>query len=455
MKVLVAVIDSASFDMASRSFPDLQREGFEVEWLVYNHAAPLRERMLSFADAHGIPVYDPALLEPVSAADWLALWKADPMRSGWPGVWASLVFFSLLRLKQRLIKTRRLGPRKWRNLDQVAALTFGFLRDRDTLKRLLADVKPDAVVLHHDFVGHMTTNLANQARRKRIPVVLRPALVPAPDRLAKLLVRRPANRPTSRIAKWVARAYPRWVTDADGERVMRLPWAHIVALNMSGLTTRRPWLHQSVPVDAISLPQEALVPVYAGLGFARSKITVNPHRDEAVPPPALAGDERALVIAAIPPNQFLAGTAPGRFSSYEELLDAFFAHLDSLSARFNLKLAPHPKDQLNYIPLPLRDRYPLCAGPTQQCLVAAHALFTYAGSATVQWRDELGRAVMVWDPFGYGGEGGIPQTHGPEASCDIMQQEIERCLLHWGGQQGLVGPLTFPEFLGRRLRKHH
>lgn len=453
MKLLVAVIDTATFDLAARSLPGLRSQGFTIEWLAYNHSAELLEKVVTFADANSVRIYIPKLLSPLPAADWAKLWVANPLRAGWHGLAASAVLFSMLELKRRLIRMGRLGPRKWRNLDNVAALTFGFLRDRDTLKKLLREVGCDAVVLHHDFVGHMTATLARQARKQRITVVLRPALVPAPDRLATALAKRAANKPTTRIARLVVRSFPSWVKKVDGGVVMRLPWAHILALNLSGLGSRRPWLHQSSPVDFISLAQPSQVAQYTALGFRKSLIRVNPNRDDRVPPPPLAPEQRATIVAAIPPNQFLVGPPPGQFASYDALIDGFLAHLQTLARRYDIWLAPHPKDQTRYLPERLVERYTLCEGSTLECLKRAHGLFTYSGSATVHWREEAGRAVVTWDPYGYGAESAVLTAADQTDTGWMMERQLETMMAFWEQADAANRPPDFAEQLEAWLQR--
>jgi len=409
VKLLTAIIDHAGADLASQVIPDLAAHGVESGCVIYSHNAALRA---AFVEQFSVAsrVYAPDVLRAVQRHDFHARRKDWTRRERLIGLHGLLLADALL-LARRLLIRSRLAPEKYaQSLIALSGHVRGLICDIVEARRILCDARPDAVILTHDYVGHFTSILAREAKRRGIPVILLPALQPSPDALVRVLGKRAVNwAGHGKVSILTARLFPKWIRSYEGRQVLRLRTPHILALELLGLSVKNPWPHHSGVYDFISLGAPSWREEYLRHGHRADRLKLHPRpavssADSETPDPDEVVGDPALprAVIAIPPDQIASGNHGGGYAAYSDLLEDVAKLADALRATHCIELTGHPKDDRSALE-PLRARgLPISSRRTRTALEGASIFMTYTGSATIAWGEEMALPTFVWDPFGYG-----------------------------------------------------
>jgi hypothetical protein len=299
------------------------------------------------------------------------------------------------------------------SLTRALLLMRGLLADRVRLRRLLAAVAPDAVVIYDDRRARPDLVLRQVAAERGIPVALVPFAVSSveSDILARRgnLVLHLEARPWRHLKRFVAWRWPAHVA-RDGERdgarsLLFFEPLETCILAMLGILPARPWvLGGSDPDIVCALGEDQRDYLLAG-GIVPDRIVVTgqPSLDTVsrTAPTQLAAQLREcyrlppgvpIVLCAVPQH------GEHRMASWErhwQLTEELFAALAVSGAAVLLSL--HPKSRrADYVPVAARHGLALLDERLSEVLPAADLLVA-TFSSTVRWAIGLGIPAVVVD----------------------------------------------------------
>ena len=189
-----------------------------------------------------------------------------------------------------------------------------------------------------------------------------PLNVPSVNEMDGWLAKDEEAHITDRCQRIVARLFPRWVRNVNGQRLLRAPVGRILAMEGDGMAPREPWLSFTLGSDAVGISSSFLMDRLAEIGAAYRRDSMfligSPEDTEIDREPARAARLRSEIaeqfgwqqdkpIVLFSPSADLTRQyAIPEFASYHELLD-YWARSFKQLRNFNVLISPHPWFQIN------------------------------------------------------------------------------------------------------------
>lgn len=289
---------------------------------------------------------------------------------------------------------------------------------RRGMRRFLQKTKPEVIIVFEDNIETLTRILIAVGVEMGTPSAVVPYTIPNPLEPASSLVTSPdhISRP------WAEKAISmfsrsRWVFEFEGKRLLRLPPARVLAMEMLGLSVPNPWILNSGSARAIALDSEMSRRAYLDLGFPKEQLEVvgepvgaqlleglshrsNLRRQIALENGFDAGD-RPLLVCAFPPDQYR-GTETRSFElpDFSALVEAWMEALLEVSRHANVLVRPHPRLNTHLLEAYETDQLKITWRPTAE-LVPAADLYVASISATIRWAIACGVPVINYDCYRY------------------------------------------------------
>ncbi|MEO1040288.1 MAG: hypothetical protein AAFX09_12155 [Pseudomonadota bacterium] len=434
MRIRTLAIDHASADVLLLLARALDARGHDCEGWVYNHNPAVREQMRD------------ELVEAGLAARVMTVMSQPPLpevnevladrtyrlrdRAALFLVSAGLAAIVRVAVRPRYARFRPIA----RAGRRIRAFLLMQIRDRRYAERLLDEDRPDAIIMGHDYVGHFSNVVCREARRRRIPLVLSPGLIPNREQLASRLASREHHQVSNPRQKLIARLWPKWVVKVDGQRILRLEWWRILVLELIGLSSPAPWVHQSGRFDAVFLADESEKKRYAALGFTPEKLIVTGSLTGdalALPVPG-AGEGKPLLAVAVPPQQARVEGRSDAGEHHVERLNELRTLLEAVSEYFSIRLARHPREAAE-ISAPLAEAgFQFTEGSTLHLVRQADLFLSYVGSSTLRWGLWRGIPTFAWDAYGYEAaaraSGDIADDAAPGYDVHLLARTLPRAM---------------------------
>ncbi|HLX79292.1 MAG TPA: hypothetical protein VKS43_01780 [Burkholderiales bacterium] len=213
---------------------------------------------------------------------------------------------------------------------------------------------------------------------------------------------------------WMARAFPHWVYEHKGQKMI-MPALLILMSEYLGLTPPKPWVINSGFTDALAAESVYMVNYYreAGINEHQIALTGSLADDELHLQVAHASEKREslykslglptgrpMILISIPPNQLIGdGRTQCEFSNYETLIKAI---LDVTCAceDHNVVLSLHPR--INHGDITCIGAY--SAKVTQESIASVIPLcefFVASASATIRLAAAAGKPAINYDVYRY------------------------------------------------------
>jgi hypothetical protein len=285
-------------------------------------------------------------------------------------------------------------------------------------RRILRLVQPQAVLVGQDYAGSPNAFLIREAVRARIPTGIAPFAIGTTREISESLAGRSLHQagasPMNRFLAW---AFPRWVHEFRGRRLLRLPGTAALPLELYRIAPAHPWVPNSSEADSLAVESPAMLAYYRRMRFPENKLRLTGSATDDILHSALTTRDELraelerelglraglpLLLCAWPPDQF-GGRQEGDFSSYATLCD-FWARSLSAAAKahkWNLIVRPHPVLRVGDIPAFQRFNLPVTRRDTAS-LVPLSDLFVASVSSTIRWAVAAGIPVVNFDVYQYG-----------------------------------------------------
>lgn len=305
------------------------------------------------------------------------------------------------------------------NATAFSLLVVGVVTERKHLKRqasALLSLEADCMVMFEDNIGNTSRQIAVAAKQAGLNYIVLPTTIPNPIEPAHYYASDPRHSAGGPIGWLIRRFKPGWVFDYQGLGLLRLPATEIILYEITGLATRRPWLLNYGQAYRIAIDSQRIAQRYQALGFPPEQLETlgSPVDDvlfaasqsraalrEQLLAPLGLRDDRPLVLAAIPPNQFTAPSIEGfEYDSYEEMLQGWVDALAPLAQRANILAVKHPRTKAEEVQCFTRAGVPLVDAATETLLPLSD-LYVASISATIRWALALGIPVINYDCYRY------------------------------------------------------
>ena len=279
-------------------------------------------------------------------------------------------------------------------------------------RAVVAEHKPDVLILAEDGVGYETATLIRAAHQRNVPSVIVPFTVANALEPAEAYFLDPAyhvERWTNRLA---ATVYPRWVYTHRGRRMLRMPAAQLLAKEWFGLAPPLPWIMNSGAADALTVESSFMETYYRREGLPENKLVwtgalyddvlaenrknVSSRRAELCAQLGLPAGRR-IVVCALPPDQFSISGQQTDFPDYPAMVQWWVRALAELHG-WNVVVRLHPRMDA------AEHRYledwgaRICEWDTA-ALVPLADLYVASVSATIRWAIACGIPVVNYDAY--------------------------------------------------------
>jgi hypothetical protein len=208
-----------------------------------------------------------------------------------------------------------------------------------------------------------------------------------------------------------------WVFEFEGKRLLRLPPARLLVMEMLGLSVPNPWVLNSGSARAIALDSEMARRAYLDLGFPKKQLEVvgepvgeqlleglshrSTLRQQIAEENGFDAGDRPLLVCAFPPDQYRgAETRAYELPDFPALVDAWMMPLVEVSRYANVLVRPHPRLNTHLLEAYQTDRLKITWRPTAE-LVPAADLYVASISATIRWAIACGVPVINYDCYRY------------------------------------------------------
>jgi hypothetical protein len=213
----------------------------------------------------------------------------------------------------------------------------------------------------------------------------------------------------------VAHAFPRWVHNYKGKRLV-MPPEFVLSNEYLGVTPPLPWLINSGEADAIAVENEFTARYYRRAGLPEEQIRVTGAladdvafrlrveagaRREALYAELGLPPGRPLIVCALPPNQLGGYGRPGcEFDDYAELLRFFVRGLAPLADEYNVVVNLHPRITPQQAAAVDESRVRISRRNIAE-LIPLAAIFVACCSATIRLAAACGVPVVNYDAYCY------------------------------------------------------
>lgn len=214
------------------------------------------------------------------------------------------------------------------------------------------------------------------------------------------------------LGETVSQMYPTWLAKKNGARVLRMPPAEVVALEVLELAPPHPWVFNSSHCDAVCINGEHARKNYRKHGFIEEHTIVTGHASmdalhECIQNKALRRSEfcehlhldvsRPLALCLLPNNKTLTKVAEA-FGGDHIMLGHLLGHSLTL-AGWNVVLCPHPAGDPSLFPFFKSPDWRVVAKPALELLPMADMCVGYGSSVEYMAR-AMGLPCIVYEIFG-------------------------------------------------------
>jgi len=293
-----------------------------------------------------------------------------------------------------------------------------FRRRYQELHRLLEKLSPSLLVVGQDSLGGELSFLLIAAGRLNIPRLITPFAMFTIEETAEFAKSNPRHHVGNGVLNRLAAfAFPHWVLQYQGHRLLRLPGYRAIALEMTGLVHALPWTSLSEPVEAITAHSKVAADALVALGVERAKlhVTGSPMNDRLAmhlsERDQLRGRicaefgmaaEKPLLVCGWPVNMF--AWLSGRHISYPDypaVAMAWANHLADVREKYgvNVIVSIHPKTLAAEIVEVERVGLPYRMTGTDELIAACDVFTTLNGSSVTAWAIACGVPTVLFDCF--------------------------------------------------------
>lgn len=342
-----------------------------------------------------------------------------------------------------------------------------YFDEQESIGKIVADVRPDAIVLPEDVVGLVTPLVIRAGHLQNIPSIIIPYTIANQQEAFKSLRSNPSYR-GSHWANWVAALiFPKWKMSQDGAALVRLPAPYILGHELTSTSPPDPWMMNSGFANAIAIENDAMLDFYLSSGLPRNKMHVVgaiyddylakfksdksvqlQHLREEL---NLANDKPLLLVGGCPDQS--GSCPPGfEFPSMDDFVKRLSVSLQSMEPRYQVVLRPHP----NFFRMAevAAEHGILCTTIDTARLVALSDVYLAFGSATIRWAISCGVPAINYDVFHYNYSdykdvGGVIHVNKFAQLTDVfssflsspefargLEREIGQSLRRWGQLDG-------------------
>lgn len=338
-------------------------------------------------------------------------------------------------------------------------------------RRCLARCRPDVVILGDDNPVNDSGVWPAVARELGLPTVVIPYTLADESELVNGILNCPTpqahrgNRPLNRL---VGRAFPQWVNDRCGERLLREPAEKVIAFELRGLSIERPWSFFSGTADAVAVESLVVRRRLVAQGLKPSKLVLigSAAIDLLAEHARDVNLKRAALLAEL-------GLDPGKpfilwgltfdhlprqgcdFRRFRDLLEFFMCHLERQSD-FNVVVRPHPRVTDAEVAWIGGNQVRLSSRDTAE-LIALCAFYVASISASIRWAIACARPVLNYDVYRYGFSdyaeaGGVVTVTERDEFVDVLDRMTgdsgylaslavsqQACQSEWGQLDGRSG----------------
>jgi hypothetical protein len=318
--------------------------------------------------------------------------------------------------------SKAVGARVWGGARAVlTALPFPFTavrsvgRQRQQLSfaRAIVDrIRPLAVILAEDTVGYETAAVIKAAHERGAPSLIIPFTVANALEPAEMFFNDRARSMSRWTNRLIARAFPRWVYEHRGRRLLRVPGEEIIAKEWWGLAPPLPWQMNSGGADAIAVESRVMDAYYRreGLppprlvltgGISDDTLAENLH-DVSTRRAALCAElglpaDRKILLCAMPDDRFALPGAPADFTGYPDLVHFVTRTLKALPG-FAVVVRLHPRSTQETARLVEETGVRTSLRDTA-ALVPLCDLYVASVSATIRWAIACGKPAVNYDVY--------------------------------------------------------
>jgi hypothetical protein len=285
------------------------------------------------------------------------------------------------------------------------------------VRRIIRKENVSILVLGGDIVHYNTAVYIRAAHLESIPAIVIAGWMLNQDENAILIFRDP-NASCRRFYNMIiSRLFPRWRYEYNGKKLLRLPPGQIIAREILKIAPPRPWTLHSGFADAIAMESQASCEIGVQEGLPPEQIHVTgsmnhdlmarflknlpKRRRELFTELGFNDIENRLIIAALPPNEFLHnGEIPGcDFTNYHDLVEFWVKSVSEIRG-YNAVISLHPS--LIYADMKYIEKWGAKISRRHTAeLIALCDIFIVSLSTTIQWATACAKPIVNYDVFKY------------------------------------------------------
>lgn len=346
-------------------------------------------------------------------AHWLAFKSRYPKAHRSPALapllFTARVFFKTLSAVRCAIS--------WVNLlarihPEIPGQIIYFYHQTKLARKLVAENRPDVVILPESNIAYATASLTRAAHRRQVPVLIVPFTIANASELAEAYWHNSDYGMGPRLNRFVAKWFPKWLLTYKGRRILPVRGAQIIAMELFRLSPPLPWIINSGDIDAIAVESERMRDYYLKAGLPalklaeigslvddvlfRGKEHAATMRARLYEELGLSG-ELPLLLCALTPDQIRAGRAGCDFSSYADLIEFWLKTLADV-CNYNVIVKLHPRmkiEDFSFI-----EQYGLKISKWDTAdLIPLCDLYVASVSATIRWAISCAKPVVNYDVY--------------------------------------------------------
>ena len=235
-----------------------------------------------------------------------------------------------------------------------AEILVEYRRNLKLFRRVLQGLKPAGIVVAEDGLGGNFV-LVEAARRLRIPTYIVPYEYSGRRQIHEQ-IRRVASSIEAELVRGkhrevAAKKFKKWVDNLDdSQKVFRVPWPMILAIESAGLTIDNPWTVHGGSADVLCAESEKMIEHYRREGVPERKLrlTGSLAHDDLFRKLEVVAQEKPrglTILCALPPDYFDAH-CPSAFQDYEALIRYWVGVLGSVIADVIYQAHPAAREKL-------------------------------------------------------------------------------------------------------------
>lgn len=322
-------------------------------------------------------------------------------------LWAQKKYHEIKHIKPIFFLAQIIGP-----VITFTALLFKYIRTRSVIKKLIKSSNTNVIILPECGVGPVLPNIINEAKKRKIKVLIFPFTICNQNEAIQSLKAEPAFQ--YRPSFLLSFLFRNWRYKKDHIDILRLPKNHVLCHYFLGITPPDPWHYLSSNYGKICVDSAASLEYFKKSGIKNSsmKVVGSALQD------AMLQKKRALLIeknllknadtshdfkrvllVSGCPNQLAASVPFCEFNSMENLAVYLSNALLPLTEHFDILLTPHPNFP-EFGDMVSHDVFKISQKPTFEILPTSDLYLAFA-SATIRWSLFCGIPTINYDIFNY------------------------------------------------------